>query len=92
VSVLDAKGEQIGAPADRQPMQYAAVVLQPGESASDTIRTANHLGTCRPASAKVRVYPPGSRASLVVDGEVTVCDELFTITPLAAGRTGNPPA
>jgi hypothetical protein len=50
------------------------------------------MGTCRPASAKVRVYPPGSRASLVVDGELTICDELFTITPLAAGRTGNPPA
>ncbi|MFI0900683.1 DUF4232 domain-containing protein [Streptomyces sp. NPDC020983] len=92
VSVLDASGKQIGAPADRRPMDYAPVVLKPGESASDTIRTANHLGTCRPASAKVRVYPPGSRASLVVDGEVTVCDELFTITPLAAGRTGNPPS
>ncbi|MFI0720926.1 DUF4232 domain-containing protein [Streptomyces sp. NPDC021224] len=92
VSVLDANGKQIGAPADRQPMSYAAVVLKPGGAASDTIRTANHMGTCRPTSAKVRVYPPGSRASLVVDGQLTVCDELFTITPLAAGRTGNPPA
>ncbi|WP_052397487.1 DUF4232 domain-containing protein [Streptomyces sp. NRRL F-5123] len=92
VSVLDADGRQIGAPADRSPMDYTAVVLGPGEAASDTIRTANHLGTCRPASAKVRVYPPGSRASLVIPGELTVCDELFTITPLAAGRTGNPPA
>ncbi|MFI0941649.1 DUF4232 domain-containing protein [Streptomyces sp. NPDC021020] len=91
VSVLDASGKQIGAPADRSPMDYAAVVLRPGEAASDTLRTANHLGTCRPTSAKVRVYPPGSRASLVVAGELTICDD-FTITPLTAGRTGNPPA
>jgi hypothetical protein len=91
VSLLDAHGKRIGQPADRQPMSYTPVVLRPGESASDTIHTANRMGTCWPASATVRIYPPGSRQWLDVPGDVTICSDLFTITPLVAGRTGNPP-
>ncbi|NJP47288.1 DUF4232 domain-containing protein [Actinacidiphila epipremni] len=91
VSLLDAGGKRIGTPADRQAMGYSQVVLGPGQTASDTIHTANRMGTCWAASAKVRIYPPGSKQWLDVPGEVTICSDLFTITPLTAGRTGNPP-
>jgi hypothetical protein len=90
LSMLDAAGKQIGAPADRQPMSYAPVVLRPGGSASDTIHTVNQQGSCLPASVKLRIYPPGNTASLDFVGSVTDCDHLFTVTPLAAGSTGNP--
>lgn len=92
LSLLDAAGNQIGQPATRQPSSYQPVVLRPGGAASDTIHTANQMGTCRPTSAKLRMYPPGSRASLVFAGEVTICDEQFTITPFAPGTSGNPPS
>ncbi|WP_327286935.1 DUF4232 domain-containing protein [Streptomyces sp. NBC_01198] len=91
VSLLDSAGKQIGAPADRQPSRYAAVVLRPGGSASDTIHTINHLGSCLPASAKVRIYPPGNTAAMVITGAVTNCDHTFTVTPMAAGRSGSDP-
>ncbi|CAG7646790.1 DUF4232 domain-containing protein [Actinacidiphila bryophytorum] len=92
LSMLDADGRQIGAPADRQPMAYSAVVLRPGGSVSDTIHTVNQQGTCLPASVKLRIYPPGNTAWLDFPGSVTNCDNLFTVTPFAAGRTGNPPS
>jgi hypothetical protein len=90
LSMLDAKGKQIGAPATREPVGYLPVVLRPGESASDTIHTVNQQGTCLPTSTELRIYPPGSKASLVFPGEVTNCDDQFSITPFAAGTTGNP--
>jgi hypothetical protein len=91
VSLLDAGGKQIGTPADRQPSRYAPVVLRAGASASDTIHTVNHMGTCLPTSAKVRIYPPGNTASMVIAGRITNCDHLFTITPMVAGRNGSDP-
>ena len=48
------------------------------------------MGTCLPASSKLKVYPPGNTASLVVSGSVTDCGNQFIITPLAAGSGGNP--
>jgi hypothetical protein len=90
VSLLDARGGQIGAPATREPLSYAPVVLRPGGSASDTIHTINHQGTCLPTSTSVRVYPPGNRASLVIPGELTNCHDELGISPLAAGTHGNP--
>jgi hypothetical protein len=90
VSLLDGSGRQIGAPATREQETYAPVVLKPGGSASDTVHTVNHQGTCLPTSAKVRVYPPGNTASLVLPGRITNCDDQLTITPLAAGTGGNP--
>ncbi|WP_329128733.1 DUF4232 domain-containing protein [Streptomyces sp. NBC_01476] len=92
LSLLDADGKQIGDPATREPVDYSVVVLKPGGNASDTVHTINHQGTCLPTSAQVRVYPPGSRASLVFPGQLTNCDNLLAITPLTAGRTGNPPS
>lgn len=91
VSLLDANGRQIGRPADRQPSRYAPVVLKPGASASDTIHTVNHLGSCLPTSARIRVYPPGNTASTVVPGKIAICHGTFTVTPMAAGRNGSDP-
>jgi hypothetical protein len=90
VSVLDSGGKQIGSPADRTAQTYAQVVLRSGGSASDFVHTANHLGSCQPTSAQMRVYPPGNRDSLVIPAKITVCHD-FDITPLAAGSGGNPP-
>jgi Protein of unknown function (DUF4232) len=90
VSLLDADGGQIGEPATRTQSPYRPVVLLPGEAASGTLRTVNRQGSCLPASTRVRIYPPGSRAPLEVPGQITVCGGTFTVTPLAAGSTGNP--
>ncbi|MFC4031827.1 DUF4232 domain-containing protein [Streptomyces polygonati] len=92
LSLLDANGAQIGDPATREPVAYQPVVLAPGGSASDTVHTVNHQGACLPESVRVRVYPPGSRASLVFPGKITNCDDLLAITPLTGGETGNPPS
>ncbi|MFD7945081.1 DUF4232 domain-containing protein [Streptomyces sp. NPDC059744] len=90
VSLLDASGRQIGPAATREHTSYEPVVLKPGGSASDTIHTVNHQGTCLPTSTQVRVYPPGNTASLVLAGEITNCHSALSITPLAAGTGGNP--
>lgn len=90
VSLLDASGRQIGPAATREHTSYEPVVLKPGGSASDTVHTINHQGTCLPTSTRVRVYPPGNTASLVLAGEITNCHSLLSITPLAAGTGGNP--
>lgn len=90
LSMLDAHGKQIGAPATRDHRPYVPVVLRPGASASDTIHTINHQGTCLPTSTSLRIYPPGNRASLVFPGQVTNCDNLFTVTPFTGGKDGNP--
>lgn len=90
LSLLDGSGTLIGAPATRQPMSWTPVALAPGQSASDTIHTANGLGGCLAPSTSIRIYPPGQRASLVIPGQITLCDNTLTITPFLAGSTGNP--
>ena len=96
LSLLDANGKQIGAPATEQSLPHAPVVLRPGESASDTVHTANRQTSsskeCLPSSVELRIYPPGNRASIVFSGQVTNCDDLFSVTPFAPGSTGNPPS
>ena len=92
LSMLDAHGKQIGAPATYQQLAHSPVVLRPGQSASDTIHTINQQGTCLPTSPKLRIYPPGSRQWIDFPGQVTNCDDEFEITPFTGGRTGNPPA
>ena len=96
LSMLDASGKLIGAPATQERLGYAPVVLRPGESASDTVHTANRQTDssteCLPTSTQLRIYPPGNKAALVFPGEVTDCDDLFTVTPFGTGSTGNPPS
>lgn len=94
LSVLDAGGNQIGPAATYVTGQTAGtIVLQPGESASDTIHTGLGTGTgfCEPASTSVRVYPPGDTAALLITpGVLKACDHVFAVTPLAPGTDGNP--
>ncbi|MER7810002.1 DUF4232 domain-containing protein [Streptomyces sp900116325] len=90
VSLLDASGRQIGPAATREHTSYEPVTLKPGGSASDTVHTVNHQGICLPTSTRVRVYPPGNTASLVLVGAITNCHSVLSITPLAAGTGGNP--
>ncbi|WP_329373198.1 DUF4232 domain-containing protein [Streptomyces sp. NBC_00669] len=92
LSMLDANGKQIGQPATRRKVSYSPVVLKPGGSASDTIHTINQQGTCLATSAQLKMYPPGSKASLKFTGQITDCDDMFEITPFTAGKTGNPPS
>ncbi|WP_419994107.1 DUF4232 domain-containing protein [Streptomyces boninensis] len=90
VSLLDAAGKQLGPTATREAKGYGTVTLAPGATASNTLHTLNRHGKCLPASAQVRVYPPANRASLVIPGEITICGNVFSISPLAAGAGGNP--
>lgn len=92
VSMLNASGQQIGQPATRESVAYAPVVLNPGGTASDIIHTTNHMGSCQPTSAKLKVYPPGNTASLVIAADVTNCGDVFQITPMVAGKQGTPSA
>ncbi|RAG84980.1 hypothetical protein DN069_14265 [Streptacidiphilus pinicola] len=91
VSVLDAHGAQIGAPATHEPRPYSLVVLAPGATATTTIHTTNRMTNdpkeCRPESTSLRVYPPGNRASLVFPAKLTICNNTFTVTPLVGSTT-----
>jgi hypothetical protein len=90
VSMLDADGKQIGQPATRTQTSYTQVVLAPGGSASDTIHTVNQQGPCLATSTQLRIYPPGSKASQLIAGQITECYNTFEITPLSAGKGGTP--
>ncbi|MEY9874783.1 hypothetical protein ABH931_004283 [Streptacidiphilus sp. MAP12-33] len=94
LSLLDASGHQIGVPATYTYLPEQPVVLAPGASASDTIHTVNRQSNdpsqCLPTSVSLRIYPPGSRASLVFPGRITVCLGTFEVTPFGPGSTGNP--
>ncbi len=92
VSMLDAQGQQIGRPATREAVAYAPVVLGAGGSASDIVHTTNHMGSCQQTSAKLKVYPPGNTAWLVISAQVADCGNVFQITPMVAGKQGTPSA
>jgi ABC-type transport system substrate-binding protein len=89
VSVLDSAGTQIGQPATRDGAEGAAVTLQPGGAASATLHTANGPigGPCEPASATMKVFPPGSTEALTFAASYTVCGG-FSVTTLVAGADG----
>ena len=92
VSLLDAAGAQIGQPATRETgFPEAAVKLAPGAQASTALHTANEgiaPGGCLPPSAKVRVFPPNELDAIEIAGTVTVCGNLFSLSPLVAGTSG----
>ncbi len=92
VSLLDASGAQIGQPATRETgLPEAAVKLAPGAVASTALHTQSEgvsPGGCLPPSVKVRVFPPNELDSLDIAGEVTVCGNSFSLSPLVAGATG----
>jgi hypothetical protein len=39
-------------------------------------------------SAKVKVFPPNELDALVIDGQLKVCGNAFTLRPLVPGTTG----
>jgi hypothetical protein len=68
VSFLDASGNQIGAPAQRNSLTYSAVTIAPGAIGYAHLAVVDtSVQNCPPATAHdIRVYPPNETASLTV--------------------------
>ncbi|WP_323960224.1 DUF4232 domain-containing protein [Arthrobacter sp. JZ12] len=89
VSYVDAAGNQVGAPADREPGDSAPVVLGAGESAIAPVKQTNaenYGADCQLTdTVGLRVYPPNDTGSLVVDQTGTACASesivLMTVAP-----------
>jgi hypothetical protein len=95
VSYVDAAGEQVGAPADREPGESAEVILAPGESAVAPVRQTNaenYGADCRLTdTAGLRVYPPNDTGSLIVDQVGTACaSEEIVLMTVAPTKTLSP--
>lgn len=77
VSYVDSAGEQVGAPADREPGESAEVILAPGEMAVAPVNQTNaenYGAQCELTDvAGLRVYPPNDTGSLIVDQVGTAC-------------------
>lgn len=87
VSYVDAEGEQVGAPADREEGATAeTVMLEPGDSASAQLRQTNaqnYGDECELTDvAGVRVYPPNDTAWLIAPHENLGCanEEIVLLT------------
>lgn len=89
VSYVDAAGNQVGAPADRDPGESAEVTLAPGESAIAPVKQTNaenYGAECRlTETVGLLVYPPNDTAALIVDQAGTACASedivLMTVAP-----------
>lgn len=87
VSYVDADGEQVGAPADRDENAVTALVsLEPGESAVAQLRQTNaqnYGDECEVTDvAGVRVYPPNDTAWLIAPQTTVGCasEEIVLMT------------
>jgi hypothetical protein len=93
VSLLDAAGNQIGQPADRETgLPTRQIPMESGATASAALHTVEEgvaPGGCWPESAKVKVFPPNELDALVIDGKFKVCGNMFTVRPLVSGSTGS---
>lgn len=89
VSYVDAAGNQVGAPADREPAESAEVALAPGESAVAPVKQTNAqnygAGCELTDTVGLRVYPPNDTGSLIVDQVGSACAAedivLMTVAP-----------
>jgi hypothetical protein len=89
VSYVDAAGNQVGAPADREPGESPEVILAPGDSAIAPVKQTNaenYGGDCQLTDTiGLRVYPPNDTGSLIVDQVGTACASedivLMTVAP-----------
>ena len=92
LSLLNAHGQQIGAPATfDHNIAGSPVTVRPGQSVSDTIHTLNSGATsCQGTSTELRIYPPANKAALVIPGKVMLCGHLLSVSPFGPGTTGNP--
>ena len=80
VSYVDAKGKQVGAPADRDPdAQKATVTLKPGGTATAQLRQTNAQNYGEECGltdvAGVKVYPPNRKDSLIAEQETVGCSD-----------------
>jgi hypothetical protein len=78
VSFVDTAGRLLGSPAGQSAGAVRRVPLAPGRSAVAVLTYSNAGAypdsTCRPTVAdRLRVYPPGSKAPLLVKDPVLVC-------------------
>ena len=85
VSVVDAGGTQLGAPATRSAGTSARVDLPPSGTASALLQIAHPqeypAGSCQPVNGQgLRVYPPNQRASMVVPDQVQTCSQMSVTT------------
>jgi hypothetical protein len=89
VSLLDAAGTQIGAPASREVLPTATVSLAPGAAAAALLHTTNGPigGPCLAPSAKMKVFPPNELDAIVFPAVYTACGG-FIVRPFVAGTTG----
>ncbi|MER6619211.1 DUF4232 domain-containing protein [Streptomyces sp. NPDC000931] len=89
VTLLDASGERIGAPAQRSGDMRPAVVLAPGESAYAALHTLNKGISdepCRRPAASVQAYPPGSTWALRTPARAfQVCGGTFEVSAVRPG-------
>ncbi len=84
VSFVDADGNQVGAPAEREPGEAATVMLAPDESAIAPVkqtRAENFGADCQLTdTVGLRVYPPNDTESLIVDQTATACASEAVVT------------
>jgi hypothetical protein len=78
VSFIDAAGHLLGSPAAQSASGVRRVTLGAGGAAAALLTYSNAEAyadsRCRPQQAsRVRVYPPGSKASLLAADAITVC-------------------
>lgn len=85
VSVLDVAHHRIGPAATRTGQSFSTVTLRPAQTATAVLHTTNGPigGPCRRAGTYLQVYPPGSRQSLLVPASLSVCSNVFTVTPVS---------
>lgn len=84
VSVLDTAHRQIGPAASRTHQSSPTVTLAPAHSASAVIRTSNGPigGPCLRTGTYLKVYPPGSRHSVLIPARWTICSGIFQVGPV----------
>ncbi len=90
MTLLDAGGAPIGAPAGQEAAGTpATVVLAPGEVASAVLHTtgAGIDPDCTAPSASMSVVPPDNTSAIVFPAVYTACGG-FTVRSFVAGPTG----
>jgi hypothetical protein len=91
VSLVDSKRRQIGRAASWDPRTVNLVTLLPGGAASTLVHTLNpgvDTTNCLPASAALRIYPPGGRTALYVPAHLADCLGTLGVLPVVAGTSG----
>jgi len=91
VSLVDARGRQLGRSASRTAGFTPLITLRPGGVASTVVHTLNPgVGTtnCLPPSSFVRVYPPDAYTALLAPARLSECIGVLAVRPLVAGTSG----